>query len=619
MSVRPFRRSGRRPTAPTSNESTTETGFRSFQTSTSFFAPWASSRAGEEKPRPREEGDRTPPQEDAVHRAPEKGERPQPKEEKAPSREETERPHLRLVTPSPEPAGTAAAEPAAPLEERAEPGPKPRVRVRRWPFSKPSVGLYEEGDVMHVVRANKTFSGGVRWAGARVPLPGTASDRKDGSWCAEWTPHLSPAVVKTLTVALRAEVVGFVCRPADEQSAREPAEQFFGAVTDRMRVSTAKKKLQLQATVRRDEIDAMGPIAFMDAPRPPRCEPAPWAAWRASMYYARPAKPARGVQLRFLLGQGKGIAILSSGDKPLGWQLLSWSGSVTVETLFQSFRLLSVFTERRLGLGAIARVSVQGTSPEADWTELSEAIGRPVDRVPGPPLDGRMVAFGAALGGLDSRRESLNLARSLQKQPSITTLIPWGEALYALGLIFVLFMTLEYRAQELRARISTQKLKNAQVIWSQGMTTPAVKSERDKLKAALPGPVAFLKTDVRFSELLAEMPSLLPSTTWLRSLDAADDIWIEKPDKRKGRKYVLIEASSPFARPGDVDETLHAVQRSAFLARSFPTTKVVELASQGQADAGETSYALLCLPKEGIVAAEAAAAKPAESKDKGHK
>jgi hypothetical protein len=492
--------------------------------------------------------------------------------------------------------------------------------VRRWPFGKPSVGLYEEGDVMHVVRANRTFSGGVRWAGTRVRLPGSASDRKDGSWCSEWTARLSPAAVKTLTIALRAEAVGFVCRPAEEQTSTDQATpQFYGALTDQMHVSVGKKRLLLQATVRRDEIDAFGPIVFMDASRPPRCEPAPWAAWRASMRFARAPKARRGVHLRFLLGHGKGIAILSCGETPLGWQLLSWPGSVTIETLFQSYRLLSVFTERRAGLGPIARVTVQGADPGTDWTDFAEAIGRPVDRVAGPPLDGRMIALGAALAGLDTRGESLNLARSLQKLPSIMTLIPWAEALYALGLISVLFITLQYRAQELRARTASQKIKNAQVGWSQGMTTPAVKAERDKLKAALPPPVAFLKTDVRFSELLAEMPSLLPANTWLRSLDAADDIWSDKPDKRRGRRYVLIEASSPFARPGDVDETLHAIQGSAFLTRSLPTAKVVEFASQGQADAGETSYAVLCLPKDGIVAGEAAGAKPAESKDKGHK
>ncbi len=470
---------------------------------------------------------------------------------------------------------------------------------------------------MHVVRANRTFTGGVRWAGARVRMPGSASDRRDGSWCAEWTPRLSPRAVKTLTIALRAEAVGFVCRPAEEQTDHAP--QFLGALTDQMHVSAGKKKLLLQATVRKDEIDHLEPIILMDAPRPPRCEPAPWAAWRASMHFAR--APKAGVHLRFLLGHGRGIAILSRGKTPLGWQLLSWAGSATAtaETLFQSCRLLSVFSERRLGLGPIARVSVQGADAAADWTELHEAIGRPVDSVPGPPLDGRMIAFGAALGGLDTRSESLNLARSLQKLPSIATLIPWAEAFYAAGLICALFVTLQYRAQELRARIASQKIKNAQVMWSQSMTTQAVKAERDKLKAALPSPVAFLKTDVQFADLLVEMPSLLPANTWLRSLDAADDIWREKPDKRRGRRYVVIEASSPFARPGDVDETLHAIQGSAFLKRHFPAAKVVEFASQGQADTGETSYTVLCLPKDGIVAGDAAGSKPAEAKDKGAK
>ena len=160
---------------------------------------------------------------------------------------------------------------------------------------------------------------------------------------------------------------------------------------------------------------------------------------------------------------------------------------------------------------------------------------------------------------------------------------------------------LGFRVQQLQGRIATQKIRSAQVLWAQGKTSPQIGSERDRLKGELPAPRDFLATNLRFSGFLAEMPAVLPRTAWLLSLETVDQLWSDKPDRHRGRRYAVLEAAAPFARPGDVDETLAALEHSALFRAQLPLAKITTFESQGQGDAGQTLFTIQCLPKGGAL------------------
>jgi hypothetical protein len=371
-----------------------------------------------------------------------------------------------------------------------------------------------------------------------------------------------------------------------------------------VRTSVRRRKLVLRGSVRREEVDPFSRILDLDLSRPPACEPAPWAAWRAALHHA-PLVPRRGLHLRFLLGAGKGLAVVSNGGTPLGWQALSWEGALPAQVLFQSHRLLSVFTERRLGVGPIEHVSVQGLyEVKEGWSALERTLGCSLRREAGPAYDAHQIALGAALGGLDPRRDSINLVRHAQKPQSWAWLVPWGEAAFLLGLSAVLFLVLQYHAAELRGQVARQKIANAQVLWAEGKSSGDIKAERQRLNEYLPPVQEFLSRPVRFDAFVAALPSVTPESGTLLSAELADEAWKDKPDKKRGRRYGIVEGTTPFARPQEVDGVLQSLGATPFFAKSLPLAKVVEFASRGAGDSGETRFKVLCLPKGGPLGGE---------------
>jgi hypothetical protein len=217
---------------------------------------------------------------------------------------------------------------------------------------------------------------------------------------------------------------------------------------------------------------------------------------------------------------------------------------------------------------------------------------------------GHLIALGAALGGLDVRRDSINLIRQAQKPQSWTRLVPWGEAAFLLGLAAVLFVVLEYHAAELRGRVARQKIANAQVLWAVGRSAADIKAERQRLNEYLPPVQEFLSRPVQFGAFVAALPAVTPESGTLLGAELADEVWKDKPDKKRGRRYGIVEGTTPFARPEEVEGVLQSLGATPFFAKSLPLARVVEFASRGEGDSGETRYKILCLPKGGPLGGE---------------
>ncbi|RMD82108.1 MAG: hypothetical protein D6815_10035 [Candidatus Dadabacteria bacterium] len=373
-------------------------------------------------------------------------------------------------------------------------------------------------------------------------------------------------------------------------------------VGDQLVVPLGRGKARLSARVRTSEIERARQAAGLGRDSENRFEPAPWAAWRASLYYA-PLKPSKGIHLRFLLGDGEGLAILASGRWPLAWQVLSWQQDNKHEVLLQAFRLLQLHATRRLGLGGIEHVSVQGNNHlSGGWDALAEAIERPVQHVDGPSYEPEMVAFGLALGALAPKEETIDLAASLRDEPPLYKLVPWGEVSFGVALFLCMFLVMSHHAASLRGELAETTSRIAHVEWAKDLQIAKLKSQAAALEREVTPLEKFMERQFTFSRAFASVAEVMPEKTWLVVAEGKDLLWEKNPNKALGEHYLLLDTGVPNTSgdttPPEINETVRRLERDSYLGRVLPRAKLVDVTWRQEGGNGFTVFTVLLKPKK---------------------
>jgi hypothetical protein len=421
------------------------------------------------------------------------------------------------------------------------------------------------------------------------------------------------ARVQRVTAGVRASAVTFVSQLSDESNAhgssdREKFEKTDkgegkrpNVLIDRVRVTLAKKQVVLTGKVRTDELAQLGTSAGLDPEDPHVFEPAPWAVWRASCHYA-PLKPHRGIHLRYVLGATGGVALLATAEWPLAWQLLSWEAGNKEEALIQAFYILNVHAARRLGLPGIDHVSVHGDDAlTKTWAEIEAVIGQSITRLEGPHYDADLITFGLALGALEQRTESINLARSVQPDPSLAALAPWGEMGFLVSLFLCMYLVLHAHIDGLKGQLLTARKQNEAVAWAKGQQTPKLKADLNVLEREVTPLQYFLTREVEFSRVMESLASVMPPSTWLVSVNGGDLLWEKNPNKMLGQRWFVVQGGAPAARrgmaPPEINQAVYAIEESDYLGKVLPQVKLTDVNWRQQAGAGYTAFSVLALPK----------------------
>jgi len=444
----------------------------------------------------------------------------------------------------------------------------------------------------------------IRQIGAKVGLRGAkASDDK----------HKKSSV----SVGLRANAITFLSEVLADDAApipvtferddaktkkEEPEKRAQTVLSDSITVTVGKSKLLLKGKVRMAELDKLQASTGLDPQDEHRYEPEPWAAWRASAHYA-PFKPKKGIHLRYLLGTGSGLAILCTPKWPLAWQVLSWEEGAKEESILQAFHLLNVHATRRLHLSGIDYVSVQGEGNlEANWESIETTIDRKIVDVDGPEYGPELIAFGLALGSLEPRNETLNLARSIQHKPKLLAMVPWGEAGFLMSLFLCMFLVLNDYSRSLELQLAKSKAANAEAVWAKGVPQAKLQAEAQLLKNHVNPLEKYLERDLYFSRAMSAIAQALPDSTWLDSINGGDLIWEKNPNKALGQKYLLVQAGAPSARrglaPPEIDHAVHNLEDNAYLQTILPRVKLTDVNWRQQSGQGYTVFSMLALPKE---------------------
>ncbi len=497
---------------------------------------------------------------------------------------------------------------------------------------KAGIGVYDAGDEVHRAAAARTLVG-------IVELPVGADGRVDEGivgFLRRLASQVATIVVSGLApilarfsvqvkqpsgrrrdpsnvvVGIRASAVNFGSEAASAAApftAAESGERVgkerrrSGPVaTDSLTVMLGKAKMTLTAKVRVDQIRRAREAAGLSRDSENRFEPAPWAAWRASRYYA-PLKPAKGLHLRYLLGDGEGLAILASGRWPLAWQVLSWEGDGKCETLIQAFHLLRLHATRRLELPAIDYVSVQGNNHlEGGWQQVSEAVGRPVQHVDGPAYGPELISFGLALGALAPKEESIDLASSLRDAPPLLKLVPWGEVGLGLAMFFCMFLVMSNHAANLRRELKDTTARIEAVGWAKGLQIAKLKSQAAVLDREVTPLEKFIAREISFSHAFASVAEVMPDKTWLVVAEGKDLMWEKNPNKALGEHYMLLDTGVPNTSgdttPPEINQTVRRLEHDDFLKNVLPRAKLTDVTWRQEGGSGYTVFSVLLKPKK---------------------
>ena len=421
------------------------------------------------------------------------------------------------------------------------------------------------------------------------------------------------AKIRPAVVGLRPDAVTFISEPVSADAAARAASERDSEKSERneraailqdsIGLAVGKQRYIATARVRREELDAASAAAGFAIDDGHRFEPGPWAVWRASLYHA-PLKPKRGTHLRYVVGPSGGVVVLSVGDRPLAWQVLAReSDKEWFDGLLHAFHILDLFAVRRLNLPAIAHISVQGaTEPDEEWDALAKSSGRAIQRVPGPPYDAHMVAFGAALGALDPTKETLNLAKSIQDPPRMLSMVPWAEVGLLVILFGMMFAMMRYYVSDTRQQLATLRGRAAATTWAQGMTDAQLKQEAQALEKEMAPLKAFVTRELYFSRGFDSLAQTLPRSTWLVHMSGDDLIWEKSPNKALGQRYILINAGAPSeiegAAPPEINEAVHAMARDEYLRTVLPNVKLTDVNWHREAGKSFALFSVLALPKQ---------------------
>jgi len=419
--------------------------------------------------------------------------------------------------------------------------------------------------------------------------------------------------VQPVVVGLPPERVTFISESATAEAAAkagivdhdaDKSEKSAATIlTDSIGLFVGKNKYIATARVRREELDAASAATGYAIADGHRFEPAPWALWRASLHHA-PLKPKGGTHLRYIVGRTAGVVILAAADRPLAWQIIEHeSDKEWFDGILHAFHVLDLFAVRRLSLPAISHVSVQGaTESDRLWETLKADFGRDIVRVPGPPYDAKLVAFGAALGALDLNKQTLNLAKTIQDPPRMVSMVPWAEVGLLIVMFIGMFVAMRYYISDTRQQLATLTQRAVSTAWSKGMTAAELKKEAAALEKEVNPLKLFVTRDLYFSRSLDSLAETLPPETWIVHLSGDDLIWEKSANKALGQRYIMINAGAPSAiegaAPPEINQAVHAMTEDEYLKKVLPNAKLTDVNWHRQAGVSFALFSVLALPKQ---------------------
>ncbi|MFO0956840.1 MAG: hypothetical protein U0800_05150 [Isosphaeraceae bacterium] len=318
--------------------------------------------------------------------------------------------------------------------------------------------------------------------------------------------------------------------------------------------------------------------AFQSAGKLPyQVEPLPCALVRLAEQRRRAPRSAT-TAVRVFLGDGHGLAVLTSQGRPLLWRAFviregNWVGSI--RAAYRSIQGLSRFVGVEQRPGALL---IHGRP------ELTRGLGEPslsIDTIPtlvfdGPAFDPEAAALGLALGCLPET-ESLNLAPESRPPVPISRQIPWTQLAIQAGLILGLSARMNSQWKEMQEAQAILATEQQGLPWMKDTTLPKLQEESKALTGRIDTIRHFLTSQVHWTNTSREITTSLPPTLTLTSFGGSSDYAAEGA-KGGGAKTLTLGVEAIFPEDGpiprEVDDFVAALRKKTSLKQTMPSIEM---------------------------------------------
>ncbi|CAN5816235.1 hypothetical protein BH23PLA1_BH23PLA1_00980 [soil metagenome] len=347
---------------------------------------------------------------------------------------------------------------------------------------------------------------------------------------------------------------------------------------DQLHKAHGKQGTDSLAAVRRayltPVLDVLDQVGF----RPFLVEPAPCALLRGAIARHRSPRSARGV-IRVVLGQDRGIALLTRSDALLAWRVFELPEAMPEDAILSAVRQLLHSSPR---YGAIltpdhmivhGRIDLAMILKGPDWLRLPLKVAW----LDGPGLDPEAVARGLAMG-FDDGIETFNLARSLRKRRSALSLFPFGQVLLQAGLLAGATLFLQIHLAGLENKCSTILHDRSRHEWTEGQSLQDLKAEDKKLTDQSKAVLNYLDSRILWSDCLRDIASRLPENVQLTALRGFAE-YSEPKGKRPAptKRQLILDMQAPIPDgvvPREIDGLIESLRAGPALGKALPSIEM---------------------------------------------
>ena len=314
-----------------------------------------------------------------------------------------------------------------------------------------------------------------------------------------------------------------------------------------------------------------------------RVESGAMAALRAA-WYQHPPQGGKLPEIRVITGPAMTLAAMAHDRLPLAWQLIPAQPGSMAESLFPVIQSFMTYSQKQLNFPAMGQILLQGDSIDPDEAaKLSDMTSIPCKIARGMPYDGNMIAYGLAIGALDTDTKPMNLARAGHKHVSLAMVFPYLETLITLLITFSALLFMYGNTMKADKIVRMQKAINAQDPKLSGMSVGDIDGNNKQLKDKIT-PLAELFTGkTQWCSVIDAITKLMTPDVRIISFVGDEPVWVKK--KSVNLTLTIVARSSPKTSPEtEVGNFLNKLRESPELSKIFQNVTVnsIQLTKGGE-------------------------------------
>jgi Tfp pilus assembly protein PilN len=305
--------------------------------------------------------------------------------------------------------------------------------------------------------------------------------------------------------------------------------------------------------------------------------PATWALHEAAARLKRRARKVK-TELRILPGEDTGMVMLTHNGTLVATRLFGMGSEGNVNTISLAVLSLATHAREELGLASIDSVLLHaGETSESLRAECEDAYGLPTVLVPSLTTDSDSISLALAHVGVHSGGTDADLLGELRPSAGFRKIFPVRAAAMLLAVLGGAAFMLNSETERLER--DTDKLRRITQKYAQKakINVKDLKKLHGVLKAEFDIAHAFIAKRVFWSDMLRNLPDVLPSTCTIMDLEALDSIRYPRKKSRRSttslRKLmiaVIVPLDAADTSPPEVETFTARLRQSDYFQAEFP-------------------------------------------------